>query len=166
MTTMRRAFTMRLGVTLVEQHGYDVDDAPDHRLVLSRLRVDRLDVVRGDMPGAFVEGTTVAIGDRVGGAGLTIAYPTYTFADGKIFGKQTVQFTVHQRAGKPEQEATGEWEWTGGTGRLRAVRGRGRLRRRSLRGRAASRSARSNTTASTGSSRTPAEHARASCPPC
>src|SRR5688572_16113130 len=111
MTTIKKQrIRLRVAVTLKEEHGMDADDQPGHRLTVGRLVVDSIEVLEGALPGAFVEGITTALGDRTGGAGLTIAYPVYTLREGKIFGRQTVEFTVRERDGQIERQAAGQWQ--------------------------------------------------------
>lgn len=127
---VKEPIRLRVGLTLAEEHGIDPGDHPEHRLTVGRLVVDRMEVLEGRLPGTFVEGRTVALGDRTGGAGTTIAYPVYTFREGRIFGRQVVEFTVRHGEGGLERRAAGKWWWNGGTGAFAGVRGEGSLEAR------------------------------------
>ena len=75
---------VRVGVQQVEEHGPEPGDKPGHKLTVGCLKVNQFDVVEGWLPGAFIEGVTTALGDRVGGLGTTIAYPVYRFTEGSL----------------------------------------------------------------------------------
>lgn len=131
---MKQPIRLRVALTLSEEHGIDAGDHPEHRLTVGRLTVDEIEVLEGVIPGVFVEGNTTALGDRTGGCGTTVAYPVYTFREGKIFGRQVVEFTARERDGQIERKAEGQWQWLGGTAALAGIRAEGRLQAKVLTG--------------------------------
>jgi hypothetical protein len=110
------------GVRLMEEHGFDSGGVEGHRLTVGRLKIERLEVISGQLPGAFVEGDNTALGDRTNGLGTTIAYPVYQFAEGRVFGRQVVEFVQRPNG---ERAASGKWSWNGGTGAFDNIRGEG-----------------------------------------
>jgi hypothetical protein len=127
----KNAIRFQVGAQLVEEHGLDPGDSEGHRLTVGRLRVNHIEAIEGLLPGTFVEGTTTALGDGVGGLGTTTAYPVYKFAEGSIFGWQVVEFV--QRA-EGELAAIGTWHWRGGTGAFLKIQGEGSLEAKVVRG--------------------------------
>jgi len=102
----------------------NLDDAPDHKM---RLRVYVYDHTCDCEEFAEFSQWSCAYEDIVGGNSRSIGYYTDVVKGGdKIFGKYNGKSkTKTKKDGSWEMVFSGEWENTGGTGKLEGVKGKG-----------------------------------------